>query len=211
MKRQPLVKRHVRGFIRSTSDLAEQEKAGTAAGVAEWYRDGLRDLFLKQVAPGEIAWVWRLSMLAEPRDAEDGTRRTHDWGWVCHELGRIVQREAMVVEGATRINSLQESRWPAAIREATRQVLAKRSLSKEEASRRGKAGAKKRHARSSIRIYRAMPADLKELVRALWRSTEYANYNDRAAAINALARSRGQPPLGSGVTVYRMFRKLNGN
>lgn len=203
MKSTPPVKRHVRAYIRTTSHAGRQTRAAQLAGAAATYRDDQRARWFADLRPGEVGWVWRLSLLAVPRggDVKPGV----DWGWVCHQIGEAVERGVLVIEGESAITS-QHKRWPAAIQEASRQVLAVRTLTTARARELGAKGAKRRHERSAARIYKALPADLQKRVRALWRSAEYENYAERAEAINKLCEDAGRPRLGSGTTLWRLLR-----
>ena len=203
MQSKSPVQRHVRAYVRTASHAGKQLRAAQLAGAAAVYRDDERAAWFRDLRPGEVAWVWRLSMLAVPRGGD--VRPGVDWGWVCHQIGEAVERGVLVVEGESNITS-QHKRWPAAIQEASRQVLAVRTLTTARARELGAKGAKRRHERSAARIFKVLPADLQKRVRALWKSSEYENYAERAEAINRLCEDAGRPRLGSGTTLWRLFR-----
>lgn len=204
LKRDQPVKRTIRAFVRPVPGLSAERQQQAAGDAAIFYSADERDAWVRSLGPGQVGWVWRLSLLAVESGGED--RPSTDFIVLWSELARRVQAGATLIEGETKTSS---DDWPAmlkALKRASDQVAAGRRLTSLEARRRGEVGAQKAIERSAASVLkRPEIAPHVNAIRAIWRSAEYGNRDEAADAVNAYMRERALPPIGSAATLFRVF------
>lgn len=208
MTRQSLLK-HPRAYVRPMAEHPEhiQMRAAEAAGAVAIYTAEQRADWVRALGPGQVGWVWRLSLLAIPRGGDESP--SADFAALAYELGRRVQAGATLIEGASGITSDDKARFSRAWRDAGRRVASGRSLVRRRAVRMGRARGALATANSVVTLLQTTHAAELPMIVALWKSSAYPTREARAEAINAMLAGKGLRSLGAQITIWRALKKLN--
>ena len=147
----------------------------------------IRSAYVRALRPGDEAWVSRLDVLCAPRNERGKTRATTDLASV---IADILGRGAIIVDGATGITSRDGQRWKERVEWAMRQVAAGR-MTTAKARKVGAKGGAVMKAKSIETLWNSpsMAAEKKKWL-AVWRSRDYSNDKQRAAAMPEPLRDR---------------------
>lgn len=162
-----------------------------------------RDAWVKQARAGDRCVVARLSLVAEPK--RKGQRPpTVDAGAV---ISTLLGRGCVVVDVIGDIDS--KSDWFGnRVADEMNIVRSGRRLTSDLARERGAKGNATRIARSKPIVWkRPEMQPLRRQLLVAWRSREYVNDADAAAAVNGMLRDMGHEDMGSKETVRRVLGK----
>jgi hypothetical protein len=184
----------------------KQLKMASKMGVVIEYDTAVasRDNWIRSLRPGQIGWVARLAMLADPM-TKGGPRPSRDFAVTIAAVMRRVGLGARVIEGETGITSDDEKAFAEAIGRAADKVAAGRRLTARQARKMGEAARLAAIEKSPVRRWKS-----KEMARefkrfgAMWRDPIY-NETTATEAINATLIEEGKPALGSHATMRRIW------
>jgi hypothetical protein len=179
--------------------------AATAGNVIEYDVATLtRDNWIRSLRPGQVGWIARLSLLAEPM-RPSGPRPSRDFAVAIAALMRRVGLGARVIEGETGVTSDDEKAFAEAIGRAADRIAGGRRLTPARARKIGEKAVAIAIEKSPVRRWKS-----KEIARehkrfgAMWRDPTYTEVT-AAAAINETLTEEGKPTLGSPATMRRIW------
>lgn len=163
-----------------------------------------RDNWIRSLRPGQVGWIARLALLAEPM-RPSGPRPSRDFAVAIAAVMRRVGLGARVIEGETGVTSDDEKAFAEAIGRAADRVAAGRRLTPARARKMGAKAVAIAIEKSPVRRWQS-----KEMARefkrfgAMWRDPIYTE-TTATEAINETLVEEGKPALGSSATMRRIW------
>lgn len=139
-----------------------------------------REMWIKSLRPGDVAWVPRLDGLALPKRRRKGKRATTD---LSGAIAEILGRGAVIEDGTAGVTSRDGKAWRERVEWAMREV-AKGRPSRAKATKAGRKGGATIKARAIMTLWQS-PGKAKDRERwgAVWRDTKYPNAQAAADAM----------------------------
>ena len=181
--------KNLRAYLQPLRNLPveTQREMATDAGITVIYEldeagasHDSREMWIKSLRAGDVAWVPRLDGLALPKRRRKGKRATTD---LSGAIAEILGRGAIIEDGTVGVTSRDGTAWRERVEWAMREV-AKGRPSRAKAAKAGRKGGAVLKARAIMTLWLS-PGKATERERwgAVWRDTKYPNAQAAADAM----------------------------